>query len=123
MCLQIYCNGNDRGKGKYLGIFVYLLKGEHDHFLHWPFYGSITVEVRNLLKNVNHYVHTITFNDRSDAGTRVVGESLFQSKSCGYWNFMPLSVLFPLNFFSEYHYIKNGCLRIDVSSVQVFARS
>ena len=102
MC-QIYCNGNDPGKRKYLGIFVYLLKGEHDHFLLWPLYGSITVEIRNLL---NHYVHTITFDDRSNAGTRVVGESLFQSKSCGYWNFMPFSVLFPLNFsVSEYHYI------------------
>ena len=117
MCLQVFCNGNERGTGKYLAIYAYLVKGEHDRHLHWPFYGSITVKIRNLVTNARHHVRTITFDGQTNAGE---GECFSQLKSFGHWNFMPFSALFPgVNFLSESRYISNGCLKIDVSSAQV----
>ena len=122
MCLQVYCNGNDRGKGKFLSIFAYLLKGEYDDFLRWPFYGSIRVEIRNLLNYEFHHVQIITFGSHSNAGTRVEGDECLPSKSLGYWNFLPFSALFPaVGFFSESHYIENGCLKINVTNIKVFS--
>ena len=122
MCLQIYCNGDDRGKGKWLSIFAYILKGEYDDYLLWPFCGSITIEIRNLLRNQHHnHVKTITFARRVDScGVRVQGEEYFAPNCLGYWNFMFLSVLFPsYSLVPSFQYIQNGCLKIDVSKVKL----
>ena len=122
LILQVHCNGNERGKGKFISIYVYLLKGEHDSSLRWPFHGSITVEVRNLLNFGYYHSRTIIFDSHSDAGTRVEGDECFsQSKRLGYWNFMPFTALFPtpidikLPGIHDYQYIKNGNLKINVS--------
>ena len=119
MCLQIYCNGYDRGKGKSLSIYAYLLKGEYDDFLLWPFCGRITIVIKNLLKNSHDHVKTITFNRHTNLGARVEGDKYFSLKGLGHWNFMFLSVLFPsFSLFPDFQYIKNGCLKIDVSNVK-----
>ena len=117
MRLQVCCNGDKEGKGKCLAIYAYLLKGEYDHYLHWPFHGSIKVEIKSLLKNAHHHTQIITFGGKPHAGNRVEedDECCSQAKSCGYWNFMPFSELIPgVNPLSEC-YIKNECLKIDVS--------
>ena len=123
MCLQIYCNGDDRGKGKWLSIFAYILKGEYDDYLLWPFCGSITIEIRNVLRNPHHnHVKTITFARRPDScGVRVQGPEEYFAPNClGYWNFMPVSVLFPsYSLVPSFRYIQNGCLKIDVSKVKL----
>ena len=122
MCLQIYCNGDNRGKGKWLSIFAYVVKGEYDDYLTWPFCGSITVEIRNLLRNSHHdHIKTITFARRSNScGTQVQGEEYFATNCLGYWNFMFQSVLIPsYSLVPSFQYIQNGCLKIDVSKVKV----
>ena len=123
MCLKIYCNGNGRGKGKCLSIYAYILRGEYDDYLLWPFRGSITVEVRDLLRNP-HYnkMKMITFGPRSDGnyGGRVQGEDYFAPNCSGYWDFMNLSVLFPgYNPVTNFQYTQNGCLKIDVSAARL----
>ena len=47
MCLQITANGWDRGEGTHVGVAVYMMKGEFDSHLKWPFRGEITVELVN----------------------------------------------------------------------------
>ena len=125
LCLQVYCNGDTRGKGKWLSIYAYILKGEYDDFLKWPFSGSVTVEIRNLLKNTHNHVKKIVFNRQTDGEceirSRVRGDQYFSSNCLGYWNFMYLSVMFPsFSLFPEFQYIRDGRLRIDVSNVKVF---
>lgn len=125
LCLQVFCNGDDRGKGKFLSIFAYLMKGEYDDFLSWPFSGSVTVEVRNLLKRTHDCVKTIAFNSRTDPSletrSRVTGDEHFSSTCVGHSNFMFLKVLFPsFSLFPDFQYIRDNCLKIDVSSVKVF---
>jgi TNF receptor-associated factor 4 len=122
MCLQIHCNGDDRGKGKWLSIYAYILRGEYDDYLLWPFCGSITVEVRNLLRNPRYnHVKTIRFAPRPDScGVRVQGEEYIAPNCLGYWNFMYLSVLFPsYSLVPSFQYIQNECLKIDVSKVKL----
>ena len=121
LCLQVSCNGIHRGKGKYLAIYACLLKGEYDKYLRWPFRGSITIEIRNLLKDAHHCTQRIIFDRQSNAGARVEGEECFsQSRNLGIWNIIPFSELLPaITLFLEYQYIKNGCLSIDVSSAKV----
>ena len=120
MCLKIHCNGDDRGKGKWLSIYAYILRGEYDDYLPWPFCGSITVEIRNLVRNNSRHNHdivkTITFAPHPDScGVRVQGEEYFARNCLGYWNFMNLSWLYPTSVW----YTQNGCLKIDVSKVKI----
>lgn len=120
MSLQIHCNGDSRGKGKWLSIYAFLLKGEYDDFLTWPFRGSITVEVRNLLRNSHNHVKTIAFDPRSSNSGARVEEEYFSPNLFGYWNFMALSVLFPsYSVFPTFQYIQNESLKIDVSKVKI----
>ena len=43
MCLSIDANGIGCGEGTHLSVFVYLMRGEFDDQLKWPFRGSVTV--------------------------------------------------------------------------------
>lgn len=124
ICLQVYCNGDARGKGKWLSIYAYLMKGDNDDYLKWPFSGSITVEIRNLLKNTNHHIKTIVFNNQSDPRceirSRVHGDHYLSKNCLGYWNFMPFSAMFPrFSLFPDYQYVRNNGLRVDVSNVRI----
>ena len=47
MCLEIDADGWDDGKGTHVGVAVYVMKGELDSCLKWPFRGEITVELVN----------------------------------------------------------------------------
>ena len=47
MCLAIDANGWSNGKGTHVGVGIYMMKGEFDSHLKWPFRGEITVELVN----------------------------------------------------------------------------
>ena len=47
MCLAIECNGWSDGKGTHVGVGIYMMKGEFDSHLTWPFRGEITVQLVN----------------------------------------------------------------------------
>ena len=47
MCLRIDANGWDSGEGSHVGVAVFMMKGEFDSHLKWPFRGEITVELVN----------------------------------------------------------------------------
>ena len=47
MCLGITANGWGDGEGTHVGVSVFMLKGEFDLHLKWPFRGEITVQLVN----------------------------------------------------------------------------
>ena len=47
MCLNITANRWGTGEGTHVGVSVYMMKGEFDSHLKWPFKGEITVELVN----------------------------------------------------------------------------
>ena len=59
------CNVNDvngwRGCG--MSVFVYLMRGEYDSILKWPFRGAITIQLVNHKNDRDHYQKTVHFND------------------------------------------------------------
>ena len=72
MCVRVDANGNGDGKGTHVSVFSYLMKGDNDDSLTWPFPGTVTVELLNQLEDKNHYKRTITFSADSRASKRVV---------------------------------------------------
>ena len=42
LCLCVYANGAGSAKGKHISMSVYVMKGENDHQLQWPFEHDVT---------------------------------------------------------------------------------
>ena len=63
LCLCVNANGFGSGAGTHVSVFVYLMQGENDHQLQWPFQHSVTYKILNCKKNANHKISTILFKD------------------------------------------------------------
>ena len=72
MCLRVDANGEGEGKGTHVSVFAYLMKGENDDYLTWPFTGKGTIELLNQLEDNNHRSITITFPADDEDNQRVV---------------------------------------------------
>ena len=55
MCLNIDANGWDSGNGTHVSVYFYMMKGEFDSHLKWPFKGEITVELVNQKERGENY--------------------------------------------------------------------
>ena len=62
MCLKVYANGRDEGKGTHVSLGACLMRGDFDNFLKWPFRGDITVAVLNQLTEEDHVYRDIHFS-------------------------------------------------------------
>ena len=50
LCLVVYPNGKEIGKGSHVSVFVGLLKGEHDDQLGWPLELDVALELLNCME-------------------------------------------------------------------------
>ena len=55
MCLNVTADGWDTGEGTHVSVSVYMMKGEFDSHLKWPFKGEITVELVNQKEGGENY--------------------------------------------------------------------
>ncbi len=72
LCINVDANGSGAGEGTHVSLFAYLMKGDNDDSLSWPFTGTVTVELLNQLEDKNHHKLIIPFLADSVAGQRVV---------------------------------------------------
>ena len=72
MCICVYANGaGGDGKGTHVSVYAFLMKGDNDDSLTWPFTGTVKIELLNQLEDTNHHTYTIgPFS--ADFGGRVV---------------------------------------------------
>ena len=77
MCLFVNANGNGNGngngKGTHVSVYAYLMQGEFDDDLKWPFQGHVTVAVLNQLEDNNHTTETIHFTSTLAIAAEVNG--------------------------------------------------
>ena len=62
MCLKVYAIGNSKGAGTHVSVYVYLMRGENDNELKWPFQGDITIQLLNQKRGQEHVEHLIHFD-------------------------------------------------------------
>lgn len=43
--VRVYLNGVGDGSGRYVSLFVHMMQGEYDDFLHWPYTGTVTLSI------------------------------------------------------------------------------
>ena len=116
MCMRVWPNGFGKGKGTHLGVAIYLMRGEFDDQLKWPFRGDITIQLLNQNGERVHCTKTVSFNDRAPAG---VGSRVSQGtvgvasgSGLGFPKFVSHNDLRP-------KLLKNDCLRFRIAKVKL----
>ena len=84
MCVRVDPNGYSEAQGSHVSVFIKLLEGPNDESLHWPFLGTVKVELLNQLADSGHHVRTLTMDTEDDARL---------GKTWGYPKFLPHSKL------------------------------
>ena len=91
MCVKVYTKGRGDSKHTHLSVYAYLMKGDNDDSLTWPFTGTVTIELLNQLEDKNHYKLSVTFTADNEVSKRVViGE---KGRGWGHPQFISLTAL------------------------------
>ena len=121
MCLQVYPNGNDEGRGTHVSVYVSILPGEFDDILPWPFCGYVTVHLVNQRRGKTHFHRTVELNTEATLHIRARPDPLRilepgQSPSWGYHSFARDICRAP----ADTEYLKEDTLTFRVWKVDLF---
>ena len=112
MCLKVYANGLGDDKGTHVSVFTYLMKGENDDNLKWPFRGTITVTLLNQLQPNSHHLCAIIYDENiSEVYNARVKKRRTQGQ--GYHKFI-LHTNLSHNTEKNIVYLQNDCLHLSV---------
>ena len=113
MCFSVVPNGWGIAKGIFLSSYVYMMRGEFDDNLKWPFRGEVTIRLLNQDvardKEEEHCVKTATL-DGDSKGRRVTRRNQAEVGH-GIPNLVPIVEVPP--------YLKNDTLAFEVVKVVV----
>ena len=115
----VFCNGVLDDKGSHISIFLYLVRGEYDDELEWPFRGNITVQLLNQRSDRGHHQKVIRFTDESppSVSSRVIDGEMAKEGN-GPTQFISHGDL-SYNAEKDTEYVRDDSLRIRVSSIVV----
>ena len=125
LCLIVYANGGDDYKGTHISIFAFLMRGDYDNNLKWPFEGNVTIELLNWNENSHHYRGGIIsfdiISDFNDCVSRTrVTDRRYSCGACGVLDFIPHSSLL-CNPDTNTEYLQDDCLHLRVVDVAVYS--
>ena len=93
MCIGGYANGDGDGENTHVSVFAFLMKGENDYYLPWPFTGTVTVELLNQLEDKNHHSMTMKFTSDIDIASQRVVDKERSNLGLGWHKYIPHSDL------------------------------
>ena len=118
MCLCVYANGDGDGKGTHVSVYAFLMRGEFDDHLKWPFQGHVVLQLCNQLEDRRHRGHTFSFSETADSKfiSRVTNGERAESG----WGTPTLIAHNDLNFnpANNCQYLKNDHLRFRIITVE-----
>ena len=108
MVINVDTNGYGRYKGTHISVWAYLMKGEYDEKLDFPFVGTIKFELLNQLEDKHHHKDSNTFDGTEDGSKRVTDRARSR-EAIGVHAFIPHSEL-GYNAAKNCQYLKDDCL-------------
>ena len=63
MALVVFPNGHGQFKGSHVSVVIYLMKGDNDNVLLFPFSGNIIIKLLNWTEDNGHVEKIIQFNE------------------------------------------------------------
>ena len=92
-----------------MSIGAFIMKGQHDDRLQWPFTGTIIIELLNWLEDKGHYKKTLSIDDIAE-----VTNELDYGKIGGYPQFISQS---SLNSSTNPQYLYQDCIGVRVQAI------
>ena len=115
----VFCNGVLDGKNTHISVFLYLVRGEYDNDLDWPFQGSVTIHLINQRGDRQHYQKVIRFTEDTPlAVSNRVTESEMAKEGNGPTQFISQADL-TYNQQKDTEYVRDDCLKIRVTSIHI----
>ena len=109
--LNVYTNGWESGEGSHLSFGAYIMKGQHDDCLQWPFTGTIIIELLNWLEDKGHYKKTLSIGMNKDFVRVTKGKF---GNGIGRHQFISQS---SLNSSTNPQYLYQDCIRVRVQAI------
>ena len=124
MSLRVYPNGNGDGKGTNVSCYIYLMTGEYDDALEWPFQGVVTIELLNQLEDKNHWKSTVLFHESTPDVSKQRVQQEGTCRSTGGWGYMKFISHEELEYnpVTKCQYLKDDSLYFRVS-VKVISKT
>lgn len=115
----VFCNGVLDGKGSHLSVFLYIVRGEYDDDLDWPFLGNVTIHLLNQRGDRQHYQKVIRFTEDTPPGVcnRVIDKEMAKEGN-GPTQFIAHGDL-SYNPEKDTEFVRDDCLKIRVSSISL----
>ena len=111
LCLNVSANGYGSGKGSHLSIYAFIMKGQHDDRLQWPFTGTVIIELLNWLEDKGHHQVTLSIDTNNDFVRVTKGE---YGNATDYHQFISQS---SLNSSTNTQYLYQDCIRVRVQAI------
>ena len=118
MCLKVYANGLGRGEGTHISVYAYLMRGEFDDLLKWPFRGSVVFQLCNQLEDKYHFGYTINFSKTTDL--KYISRVTSGERAESAWGTYTLIAHNDLNFnpVKNSQYLKDDCFHFRIITVE-----
>ena len=89
MVINIDANGYDEYEGTHVSVWAYLMRGEYDDQLEFPFKGTIKFELLNQLEDKNHHCTSYTHDDKQNDSSKKVIDQERSDEGSGEQDFIP----------------------------------
>ena len=107
MCLCVEYQGFFFGMD-YMHVCVYLMRGEYDDKLVWPFHGEITIQLVNQISDQMYQEQTFKFNKSTISSCSRVSSGERATSGCGQYAFTLIN----------YECVKDDCVKFRVTKCQ-----
>ena len=118
-CIRVDANGTGDGKGTHVSVYIYMMRGEYDDNLKWPFKGEVRVQLLNQRGDKGHIEKALlqlSDYSRHDFDVslyeRVVGREIAK-KGMGHSRFIAHTDL-AYNPAKDCQYLMDDCLKFQV---------
>ena len=109
--LCVYPNGDDSGKGTHISAYIFLMKGENDHNLHFPLSGIFMIKLLNWKQDTGHVVKSVVFDETIPLKFRQVTTGQMADGQ-GYNAFLSHTKVMKKNSNHQYLYEDKLCFQI-----------
>ena len=124
LCIVVVANGWGDGKGTCVGVLLYMMRGEYDDNLKWPFKGEIRVQLLNQRGDKWHFEQALLrlshySLEHFDVNTyaKVVGRERAELGWGPAW-FLPHADL-AYNPAKGCQYLRNDCLKFRITKIKL----
>ena len=124
MCLKVFANGYSNTKGKCVSVFSFLMQGEYDDELEWPYSGTIDIHLVNQLQDQNHHKASLSFEYSDDfIGLKRVTGLHRAERACGGRHEFIAHTALDLSHEQNTQYLKDNELHFAITKCSIYSYS